>query len=355
VLEVISEIGARQPGHPYALLRERLAELPEALLFLQRAVAPLLGTPEGELRSRRFANHWGIPRTAVLAQATQLEGELLPRRRYAVAWFRAQPALLDGDQVASSLRWLGDAAQSLPLDFILREEQLTLSAFALAESMAVPGAAAELGASIRRGLPAGCEIVLLPALLGVRRSTQLLSEVRETAGVPCAELLAALPSVPGLRLQLALRDSLAQAAVTVLSADVARLEPGRAVLEDGQVLEFERAILATGRYLGGGIRRRERFEEPLGGLPVSEGSTRLSDQPIETLLGDGPGSPGAAFRAGLRADANLHPLDLDRHLIPWLHVAGSILAGSDPAVDGTGLGLSAFTGFLAGQLAAEAP
>jgi len=55
----------------------------------------------------------------------------------------------------------------------------------------------------------------------------------------------------------------------------------------------------------------------------------------------------------LRADGALHPLDADGRPVPWLHVAGSLLGGSDPAVDGAGLGLSAFTGFLAGQLAAD--
>jgi glycerol-3-phosphate dehydrogenase subunit B len=134
---------------------------------------------------------------------------------------------------------------------------------------------------------------------------------------------------------------------------VNRIESGRALLEGGEVLDFERAILATGRYLGGGIQRGERFEEPLCGLPVREGSRRLDGQPIETLLGDGPGAASATFRAGLSADDALHPRDAEQRPVAWLHVAGSILTGSDPAVDGAGLGLSAFTGFIAGQLAAD--
>jgi glycerol-3-phosphate dehydrogenase subunit B len=352
--EVVAELGDRHPGHPYSVLRSRLADLPAALRFLQRSLDPLLGPPsEGDFRSRRFVNPWGLVRTAVLAQVTQQAGELVPGRRYAVAWFPAQPAFLEGDQVAALLRASGVAAESLPLDFLLRDDQLTLSQFALAEAIERPGTAAELGASIRRALPAGCECVLLPAILGIRRSRQILAEIAAGAAVPCAELLAALPSVPGLRLHLALQESLTQASIPCVADSVVKIEAGTARLEAGGVLEFERAILATGRYLGGGIQRGDRFEEPLFGLPVSEGSLRLSDQPIETLLGDGPGAAGATFRAGLRTDAALHPLDAEERPVPWLHVAGSLLAGSDPAVDGAGLGLSAFTGFLAGRLAAE--
>jgi glycerol-3-phosphate dehydrogenase subunit B len=351
--DVAAELGARQPNHPYAVLRAHLAEIPAALRFLQRALDPLLGPPsDREFRSGRFANHWGLARTAALVQVTQQGGELVPGRRYAVAWFPAQPAFLDGDQVAALLRASGWAAESLPLDLLLREDQLTLSAFALAATLEQPGVATELGASIRRGLPSGCERVLLPAILGVLRSRQLMAEVVASAGVRCAELLAALPSIPGLRLHLALQDALAQASIPCVAATVTSLEPGRALLEGGGVLEFDRAVLATGRYLGGGIQRGERFEEPLCGLPVSDGSLELFEQPIETLLGDGPGAGSAAFRAGLRADGALRPLGADGQSVPWLHIAGSILAGSDPAVDGAGLGLSAFTGFLAGRLAA---
>jgi glycerol-3-phosphate dehydrogenase subunit B len=189
--------------------------------------------------------------------------------------------------------------------------------------------------------------------MGLERSRRVMAELTERAEVPCAELLAALPSVPGYRLQLVLQEAIARSSIPSRVAAVARIEPGRAWLEGGEVLEFERAILATGRYLGGGIQRGDRFEESLCGLPVREGSRRLGDQPIETLLGEGPGSASATFRAGLSADAALHPLDAEHRPVPWLHVAGSILAGSDPAVDGAGLGLSAFTGFLAGQLAAD--
>ena len=195
-------------------------------------------------------------------------------------------------------------------------------------------------------------MLLLPPLLGLERHSEVFAEVATQAGLPCAELLAGLPSVPGLRLQRAFKSALSTAGIELTRSEVQGLEPGRARLEGNRTVVFDEVIVASGRYVGGGVERDRSFSEPLLGLQVWDGTTQLASQPINTLLGEGPGSPCAAFRAGLRFDADLHPLDGEGQPLGWARIAGSLLAGSDHAVDGSGLGLAAFTGYLAGRLAA---
>ena len=353
-----------RPGHPYASLRGALDRMDEALAFGNEALGgPWVATPSGG----RYIDPLGSLHDAPFALASQARGALVPGVRVGVASFRGQPAWLDGELVAGSLREAGIAAEDCPLDLVLREDRLSASLFAVAAAFDDPAEATRLGQSIARARKPDWTLVLLPAMIGgggplcgptggafqLDRPGGALDRVAAEAGVACGELLAATPSVPGLRLQRLLERALADSGVTVVRGEIARLEQGQAILAGGQRLEFDRAVLATGRYLGGGVRRDDRFVEPLVGLPLTEGLEPLDGAPIESYLGEGPGAPGAAFRAGVRIDERLRPLDLEGRPLPWLHAAGAVLGGADPAVDGAGLGLAVFTGFLAGRFAVD--
>jgi glycerol-3-phosphate dehydrogenase subunit B len=352
-VDAATALATRQPSHPYALLRSRLDRLPGALRLLRQRLAPLFRFG-GEGPAELFATTLGGLRAGALAHAAQAVGALRPGTRAAVGWFRNQPAILDGALIAGGIREAGFDAEPYGLDYLNREEQLSWTMFELARWLDRPGEAKLLGESIRRAKPSA-DVLLLPPLLGLERHEEVLAELSQQASLPCAELVAGTPSVPGLRLQRALERALATAGIEVERGDVTKLYPGKALLKtDGgdRELAFDDLVLAAGRFVGGGVERERTFSEPLLGLPVWDGTTQLAFQPIDTLLGEGPGSPCAAFRAGLRFDSELHPLDDDGNPVMWARIAGALLAGSDHAVDGSGLGLAAFTGFLAGRLAA---
>ncbi len=353
VVEAATGLATRQPSHPYALLRSRLDQLPASLRLLRLGLAPLFGSGE-PASTERFATTLGGLRAAPLAHAAQAAGALRPGRRVGVGWFRNQPAILDGALVAAGLQEAGLDARACGLDYLNREEQLSWSMFELARWLDRPGEARRLGESIQRA-QSNVDVLLLPPLLGIERHEAVLAELSQQAGVVCAELVAGTPSVPGLRLQRALERALAAAGIPELRGDVTDLDEGHAWLRSergDEELPFDEVVVASGRFVGGGVERERTFSEPLFGLPVWDGGTELAFQPIETLLGEGPGAACAAFRAGLRFDDKLHPLDGDGKPVTWARVAGALLAGSDHAVDGSGLGLAAFTGFLAGRLAA---
>ncbi|MHB8420353.1 MAG: FAD-binding protein [Myxococcales bacterium] len=347
--EAAEGLAARSPTHPYALLRGRLAELPAALDLVRVKLAPLLV----EIPAM-FPTVLGGLRAAALAQASHAAGALRPGCRFAVGWCPRQPALLDGPAVAAALREAGVLAEPCDLDWLDREDHLALTAFELARLLDRPEEARRLGEALARARPAA-DAWLLPPVIGLERAEEALKVASDLAGLPCAELVAATPSVPGARLQRALDRALERAGVELRCGEVARLEEGRAQL-GGELgpsdLSFDQAVFATGRFIGGGVRRAPVFAEPLLGLPIWDGATRLLEQPVDTLLGEGPGAPAAAFRAGIHVDGELRPLDDRGEPIPWLHAAGAVIGGGDAAVDGAGLGLAAFTGFLAGRLAA---
>ncbi|MFZ9890047.1 MAG: anaerobic glycerol-3-phosphate dehydrogenase subunit B, partial [Myxococcota bacterium] len=74
---------------------------------------------------------------------------------------------------------------------------------------------------------------------------------------------------------------------------------------------------------------------------------------IGSLTAKLPEGDHPIFRAGIAYDTQLRPLTVGRDVLARnLFAAGSVLEGYDPARDGSGLGVAAFTGLLAGEGAA---
>jgi glycerol-3-phosphate dehydrogenase subunit B len=119
-------------------------------------------------------------------------------------------------------------------------------------------------------------------------------------------------------------------------------------------------VLASGRFVGGGIERRGALVESALGLPVlaSEGpfadpSVRFAGRPPASLTLRDSRSPQPLLAAGLRVDEELHPLDAEgRVLHERIFAAGAVVGGHDPSSDGTGMGVAMFTGWIAGRAAA---
>jgi glycerol-3-phosphate dehydrogenase subunit B len=100
-------------------------------------------------------------------------------------------------------------------------------------------------------------------------------------------------------------------------------------------------ILATGRFLGGGLRAdRKRIREPLFDLPVHQAPERASWH-RDTFL-DPNGHP--INRAGIEVDDAFRPLDRTGAVVhPALFAAGSILAHQDWMRQKCGAGLALST------------
>jgi len=228
----------------------------------------------------------------------------------------------------------------------------------LARALEAPGGAEALGAAIAGALRQGsAELVLLPAVLGLEEPAEVADRVATTAGVPVAELLTSPPSAPGWRLQRACERVAGEANVTFVSGAVVsvKVEDGRATevaLASGETLPCDALVLATGKYLGGGVVADPRPREPLLGLPLFSGDT-----PVERLaLGDLV--ERAHFRdqpfagLGVRTDGEGRPVDtFGQPTHENVYACGDLLAGMDPTLSGGGLGVAAWTATRAARTA----
>jgi glycerol-3-phosphate dehydrogenase subunit B len=201
-------------------------------------------------------------------------------------------------------------------------------------------------------------------VLGLDTNAQLLAALEAASGSRVGEALAYPPhAVCGYRLQRALEAAVRRAGaervigrVRGISAAGDRLalvlgdEPARRV-------EADAVVLATGRFVGGGLAAGEgAVRETLLALPLHDGDGRRIDGiPAHRSARKGYGNEQPLFSAGVRTDRRLRPLGAQgRPHHARLFAAGDLLGGFDPARERTGLGVALLSGIHAGRAAAEA-
>jgi glycerol-3-phosphate dehydrogenase subunit B len=334
-LSIAGDLERLPPHHPLARLGAdpvRLGSLlDEACEALQAGVRTAGFPLEGSWRRLgAYADLHGRPRQGALVAAAVAPGELsaLRGRRVAVVGFDAVSEY-DADSTAGAL-----------------SELCGIDAFAVGGPL--------------DGLPPGASLSDLqgraaPALGRVRAQAVAFPPGLRELPANGFELLAAAPSPHGWALHRALERMVEAAGVRRIHGRVSGFEGEAGAIRAAVVGEDELAadafVLATGRYIGGGLRRRRRAEEPLLGLEVFfEGHVAGRDRRLPHLL---ELDAGPAFLEGLRTDEALRPLDADNRVAYQnLRAAGAVVGGWDEAGP-EGMGVPILTGWLAGQWSAR--
>ena len=365
-LEAARRLAERRGEHPYARLG--VAALEEALRFTGVELAEVLEPADG--RPRFLAHVSGAVAECALCLRVQAPGDLARVRGLAVVvgfgghlGFDAQ---LVAAGVASRTAVGGPAAAAVEVAWPEGPELAAARPVELARALEAPGVAEALGALLRAALPPGAAVALLPPVLGLNPAARVPERVAAAAGLPVAEVLSDPPSVPGLRLDAALLARLREAGVELihgvalpggkpgLPLQVATGGEGVADLE----LTAPAWVLATGRYLGGGLARRGALRETLLGLPVlasesGAAGVRLAQRPAATLTVRERRAAQPLLAAGVLVDGSCRPLGEDGLPVHFrLHAAGALLGGHEHVADGTGLGVAILSGWLAGRGAA---
>jgi glycerol-3-phosphate dehydrogenase subunit B len=206
----------------------------------------------------------------------------------------------------------------------------------------------------------GISLLGLPAALGYAHHQQVWQDMQERLGLPIFEIPTLPPSMPGLRLEWALRHSCEAGGVDFVegSRAVGRVSKtrGRAralgiVAETAggpRAFDADSVLLATGDLLHGGLVARQDglVQESVFDLPVvahPDRTTWVSPNVCDT-------QPYATF--GLRVDASMHPLSADgQPLYPNLFAAGGLIAGARRADEGSRQGIGISTAYCAVEAA----
>ncbi len=200
----------------------------------------------------------------------------------------------------------------------------------------------------------GLDAIIFPPCLGRnwQEHEELLGALDDALPCRVAEAAAARNSIHGWRLDRFLRDNVAVPAIGARATSVDIAGGGVLLIQtDDETVAAESLILATGRWIGGGLPKDAPFREPILGLDLWIDGAPVAN-PDETwlpgLLDEHVFEDHPLFRAGIAVDDALRPLDRDgRPLADNIFAAGRVLAGTNSFWDGTTEGVDLATGHRA--------
>ncbi|MEM4446927.1 MAG: anaerobic glycerol-3-phosphate dehydrogenase subunit GlpB [Candidatus Jordarchaeales archaeon] len=364
------------PTHPYSVIsseRDVVEAVREAVEYLSRMVSGREAEIRGDLnRNVVLLNTMGSFKVTCFYQLPMKGGvlEKLDGARLLVVGFEGLSSFnpnfcsLSFKHFASKLNVKIEKVVGVRLSFpSLREVNLTTVELArvmdgdefkmeLAEKLS--GIVSESGASH----------VALPTL-GLRRPQGNVEALEREIGVTMFELLSPPPSVPAQRLMSALERKAVEKGVRILRGYKAvgfEKEGGRVVnlkVKSGEKVFTaiaEAYILATGKFVGGGlVEEEDRIRETVFGLPLyDEKGEPLGKRKIAHLLSKEvfPAEGHPLMGCGVRVNAHMKPVMGDKTLYDNLFVAGSIISGYNYVREKSGMGVAAVTGYIAGEEAA---
>jgi len=194
----------------------------------------------------------------------------------------------------------------------------------------------------------------LPAVLGIKDPSNVKKELEEIMGTEVFEIPTLPPSIPGMRIFRRFKEWLIQRGVTfllghsVLKADwngksCRSIEVSHPPLS--QSYAADRFILATGRFIGGGLKAdEEKAYEPIFNLPVAQPKSR-EDWFKKSFFNSHP-----IHQAGILTDSSFRPVDQKgEQILDNVWIAGSILAGHDCIQEKSREGVEIATGYWAAK------
>lgn len=358
-------LAEEQPQHPYSILG---VERVSAALAAFTALTAEVGLPYQGARTTGdnllLPTAVGSARPTFLAPQAQIGGDLS----------REEPMLIVGftglrdfypELVAENLSKLGHQARAafLPLDLLTgrKDSNTVQQAQGMDDHIRRAGLAAALKKLARPG-----ERVGLPPILGLNDHAAAWADVQAQLGAPVFEIPTLPPSVPGMRLFVALRDKLRQMGVRVeigMEASSAAAASANGAAGHVEWVQSETSarplkhyalnfVLATGGIMGGGFDSDHtgRVWEIVFDLPLTTPQQR--SKWFRPAFVNPEGHP--VYTGGVETDEHLQPVDRDGKLIyENLWVVGDLLANDNPLLQRSLEGAAVATGHAAGLLLAR--
>jgi len=214
----------------------------------------------------------------------------------------------------------------------------------------------------------GATHVAFPPVLGLKFAIDNKNTLEKSLGVEVFELLGFPPSIPGMRLQLALEGLFKKSGGKLMVGQ----EAISYTMKENQVTQIiakaprreltintKAVILASGKFIGGGLQGDQNgIREPVFDQMTVTGAYHSANDVIPSRYTNRvsispEGQP--VFSCGLTVDPHFRPIREDG--VEWarnLFAAGSILAGYDFSTEKSGLGVAATTGYSAAKNAIDA-
>ncbi|TFH05250.1 MAG: anaerobic glycerol-3-phosphate dehydrogenase subunit B [Candidatus Thorarchaeota archaeon] len=373
------------PLHPYCVIGYDESIEPEKILdiivertretldwlkvHLEGTMAPVIGDFDSNIHPITIL---GTTKPTCLIQKT-MDSRDLHEREDSVLLFVGISGYADFNSSAAAQTYLEDimASGSTPrkvahcvLQVMPFGKPYNLSSIELARHLDHEGSVEAIVEQLKGHIEqVGATHIAFPPILGIRNAMKNKKKIEEMTGTTVFELLGFPPSIPGQRLQKSLETIFVKGGGKLLlgheaisyTIDGQRLKSITAKSPRREIkIEAKAFLLATGKYIGGGIAGDENGlkETVFDLMPVTGDYHSAVDivpsRSTNTLSISPMGQPIQS--CGLSVDPKFRPVTEDG--LEWaenLFAAGAILAGYNYAVEKSGLGVAATSGFNAAK------
>ena len=288
----------------------------------------------------------GLKQPIFMPAANQATFEKIQGRRVVVVRFEGHRDLPAG-LLVSALREAGMAVDSVTVP----SPTANCDNLGIARAFDRLADAGAWFAAIAKHRPAGSEIALFPAVLGLDRHDAIVEAASDALGLTVLEVPTLPPSVPGMRWARSLETDLIRNGCTlrrgvrIVAADRAGDRIRAVVDENGRRIEAAAIVLATGGVLMGGldVDSAGLIRETALGLEVAQENPLVAGSPTAMLA--------ALHGAGIETDSALRPSRNGAASLRNVFVTGRSLAHWHPAEEISAEGVAIVTGWLAAESA----
>jgi len=371
----LEEILRRARFHPYLNMAHRLGH-GAFLDFLRQSVEQLRGALPlkmvGNLQQNRLhITAFGTLKPTAVVQASMMEGDLSSFNQAKVLIvglkgfvpFRSRflrEAMLEfqASQLLPYLQFVGNIDLELPG----MENQTSLSAFEIAAALDQEERFVQFAQQLLNYIQGKVYThVLLPPVMGLVNSELIIRGIQKITGLRVAETLATTPSVPGYRLNLALKQALKNKNITQIEGNIFQVKVrGRSIYqievrgEETKAIEAKAYVLASGKFIGKGIKYSIKFVDPLFQIPLFDGKDWVKEKSSINFTHSPSSEAQSLFKIGFQTNEALQPLN-SHHEVAFdnLFAAGSVLASYDYVHERSGSGVAISTGAYAAQMASS--
>ncbi|MBL8046614.1 MAG: glycerol-3-phosphate dehydrogenase subunit GlpB [Anaerolineales bacterium] len=345
-LEAVTQLGQAKPTHPYARLAPDSVRLGVEVFLSAMAEAgyPFAGSLE---ENALLPTAVGAVRPAAFVPPTMLAGDVREKAPILIVGFNNFKDFYP-ELIAANLQSSNSPIQARALTLTLPtlENDADLAPMILARAFERADFRRKLATLLKPQLKAG-ERVGFPAVLGIDKALEVLSDLQTQLGVRVFEIPSLPPSIPGIRICHALEKLLRQGGARVqighpiVEVRVSGTKVEAVAVKSAARLKWYTArqfVLATGGIAAHGIEvdstgaaRETLFNLPLANVPAP-GQPRFNP----AYFAEHPFS-----EIGLPTDSAMRPLDANgQPVLENLRVCGALLAGAEPWKEKSGEGIS---------------
>lgn len=199
--------------------------------------------------------------------------------------------------------------------------------------------------------------IISPAIWGIEKYNEINTLLNSKFNI--IETISSTPSIEGIRLQKKINKYIKDNNIAILNEKVVTFKQKKGNIvsittNKNNEIHTAGIVLATGKFIGGGINTMNGYSESIFNLPLFYNGKPLLETPKEPMFENDYFKKHQAFSIGLKVNDRFQALSIeDKVVYKNLFVAGNIIADYNYIAREGGFGVAISTGYKAAKILSQ--